>query len=143
MRVKSKIVRAAARLGQVLVSSRTRSAGLPDRADAGDGPAGHSPPSVFLPGVTEMEPADIARVLGVYATRVITPRGSTAVSGLELMTALRPPTRAVRDEASGNWVPGHNPGSLGTEPMDPAPPEATPEHPVVVDSGWRSGFLNE
>jgi hypothetical protein len=90
-----------------------------------------------------MEPADVARVLGVYATRVITPRGSTAVSGLELMTALRPPTRAVRDEASGNWVPGHNPGSLGTEPMDPAPPEATPEHPVVVDSGWNGGFLNE
>lgn len=95
------------------------------------------------PGVAEMEPADVARVLGVYATRVITPRGSTAVSGLELMTALRPPTRAVRDEASGNWVPGHNPGSLGTEPMDPAPPEATPEHPVVVDSGWSGGFLNE
>ncbi len=33
----------------------------------------------------------------VYATRVITPRGSTAVSGLELMTALRPPTKAVQD----------------------------------------------
>ena len=95
------------------------------------------------PGVSEMEPADIARVLGVYATRVITPRGSTAVSGLELMTALRPPTRAVRDEASGNWVPGHNPGSLGTEPMDPAPPEAPAEHPVVVNSGWRGGFVNE
>ncbi|MFH9590150.1 telomere-associated protein Tap [Streptomyces luteogriseus] len=95
------------------------------------------------PGVREMEPADIARVLGVYATRVITPRGSTAVSGLELMTALRPPTRAVREEASGNWVPGHNPGSLGTERMDPAPPEATPEHPVVVNSGWSGGFLNE
>ncbi|MFF4053917.1 telomere-associated protein Tap [Streptomyces chartreusis] len=95
------------------------------------------------PGVTAMEPADIARVLGVYATRVITPRGSTAVSGLELMTALRPPTRAVRDETTGNWVPGHNPGSLGTEPMDPAPPEATPEHPVVVNSGWKGGFLNE
>ncbi|WP_020139653.1 telomere-associated protein Tap [Streptomyces sp. 351MFTsu5.1] len=94
-------------------------------------------------GVSEMEPADVARVLGTYAQRVITPRGSTAVSGLELMTALRPPTRAVRDEASGNWVPGHNPGSLGTEPMDPAPPEATPEHPVVVDSGWTGGFLNE
>lgn len=95
------------------------------------------------PGVTEMEPADIARVLGVYAQRVITPRGSTAVSGLELMTALRPPTRAVQDPQTGNWVPGHNPGSLGTEPMDPAPPEATPEHPVVVDSGWSGGFLNE
>ncbi|MCM2394416.1 telomere-associated protein Tap [Streptomyces albipurpureus] len=95
------------------------------------------------PGVSEMEPADIARVLGVYAQRVITPRGSTAVSGLELMTALRPPTKAVRDEESGNWVSGRNPGSLGVEPMDPAPPEATPEHPVVVNSGWKGGFLNE
>ncbi|MER6100711.1 helix-turn-helix domain-containing protein [Streptomyces sp. NPDC001728] len=95
------------------------------------------------PGVSEMEPADIARVLGVYAQRVITPRGSTAVSGLELMTALRPPTRPKRDEETGNWISGYNPGSLGTEPMDPAPPEATPEHPVVVQSGWRGGFLNE
>ncbi|MBC2904311.1 telomere-associated protein Tap [Streptomyces cupreus] len=95
------------------------------------------------PGVADMEPADIARVLGVYAQRVITPRGSTAVSGLELMTALRPPTRPERDEATGNWISGHNPGSLGTEPMDPAPPEATQEHPVVVNSGWRGGFLNE
>src|SRR4051812_3464983 len=95
------------------------------------------------PGVAEMEPADVARVLGVYAQRVITPRGSTAVSGLELMTALRPPTRAVQDPATGNWVSGHNAGSLGTEPVDPAPPEATPEHPVVVNSGWSGGFLNE
>ncbi|MFB7171632.1 helix-turn-helix domain-containing protein [Streptomyces sp. NPDC056254] len=95
------------------------------------------------PGVAEMEPADIARVLGVYAQRVITPRGSTAVSGLELMTAMRPPTKPERDEETGNWVSSYNPGSLGTEPMDPAPPEATPEHPVVVDSGWTGGFLNE
>ncbi|MCW8102654.1 telomere-associated protein Tap [Streptomyces tauricus] len=95
------------------------------------------------PGVADMEAADIARVLGVYATRVITPRGSTAVSGLELMTALRPPTKAVQDPQSGNWVSGHNAGSLGTEPMDPAPPEATPEHPVVVNSGYSGGFLNE
>ncbi|MFJ6088111.1 telomere-associated protein Tap [Streptomyces sp. NPDC092369] len=95
------------------------------------------------PGVAEMEAADIARVLGTYAARVITPRGSTAVSGLELMTAMRPPTKAVQDPASGNWVSGHNPGSLGTGPMDPAPPEATPEHPVVVNSGWSGGFLNE
>ncbi|MFD0034076.1 telomere-associated protein Tap [Streptomyces sp. NPDC127172] len=95
------------------------------------------------PGVSEMEPADVARVLGVYAQRVITPRGSTAVSGLELMTALRPPTKAVQDPTTGNWVSGYNAGSLGTEPMDPAPPEATPEHPVVVNSGWAGGFLNE
>ncbi|MFD5398610.1 telomere-associated protein Tap [Streptomyces sp. NPDC127097] len=95
------------------------------------------------PGVAEMEPADVARVLGIYAQRVITPRGSTAVSGLELMTALRPPTRAVQDKETGNWVSGHNPGSLGTEPMHPAPPEATQEHPVVVNSSWTGGFLDE
>ncbi|MFH0178695.1 telomere-associated protein Tap [Streptomyces cacaoi] len=93
------------------------------------------------PGLAGMEPAELARVLGVYAQRVITPRGSTAVSGLELMTALRPPTRAVQDRASGNWVSGHNPGSLGTEPCDPAPPEAPPEHPVA--QGWTGGFLDE
>ncbi|MFF3346460.1 telomere-associated protein Tap [Streptomyces sp. NPDC002779] len=95
------------------------------------------------PGVADMAPADIARVLGLYAQRVITPRGSTAVSGLELMTALRPPTRPERDGTTGNWTSGHNPGSLGTQPMDPAPPEATQEHPVVVNSGWRGGFLDE
>ncbi|ASQ91810.1 helix-turn-helix transcriptional regulator [Streptomyces sp. 11-1-2] len=95
------------------------------------------------PGASEMEPADIARVLGVYALRVITPRGSTAVSGLELMTALCPPTKPERDAETGNWISGYNPGSLGTEPMDPAPPEATAEHPVVVNSGWTGGFLNE
>ncbi|MGW7007774.1 telomere-associated protein Tap [Streptomyces sp. NPDC054933] len=91
----------------------------------------------------QLPPPELARVLGVYATRVITPRGSTAVSGLELMTALRPPTRAVKDEASGEWVQGRNPGSLGTEPIDPAPPEATLEHPVVVGQGWTGGFLDE
>jgi DNA-binding transcriptional regulator YiaG len=95
------------------------------------------------PGVADMEAADVARVLGIYAQRVLTPRGSTAVSGLELMTALRPPTRAVQDRESGNWVSGHNPGSLGTEPVDPAPPEATQEHPVVVHGGWKGGFLDE
>uniref|UniRef100_UPI003F49AE6A telomere-associated protein Tap n=1 Tax=Streptomyces achromogenes TaxID=67255 RepID=UPI003F49AE6A len=95
------------------------------------------------PGVAEMEPADVARLLGTYAQRVITPRGSTAVSGLELMTALRPPTRPVRDEETGNWVSGPNPGSLGTEPMDPAPPEGQPEHPAIHRIGWKGGFLNE
>ncbi|MGR4851967.1 telomere-associated protein Tap [Streptomyces sp. LARHCF252] len=95
------------------------------------------------PGVTDLEPADIARVLGVYAQRVLTPRGSTAVSGLELMTALRPPTRAVQDRTTGQWSSGHNPGSLGTEPIDPAPPECVPEHPLAVHRGWKGGFLDE
>ncbi|KRV48326.1 transcriptional regulator [Wenjunlia vitaminophila] len=90
---------------------------------------------------TELHPADLARALAVYATRVLTPRGSTAVTGLELMTALRPPTRAVRDEASGGWGSGPNPGAL-TCPVDPAPPEATPEHPVA--QGWpKDQFLDE
>ncbi|MFJ3160038.1 telomere-associated protein Tap [Streptomyces kanasensis] len=89
----------------------------------------------------ELPPPQLARVLGVYARRVITPRGSTAVSGLELMTALRPPTRAVRDAATGAWVPGRNPGSLGEHGVDPAPPEATAEHPVA--RGWTGGFLDE
>ncbi|MFE2125210.1 telomere-associated protein Tap [Streptomyces amritsarensis] len=93
------------------------------------------------PGVAAMHPADIARVLGTYAQRVITPRGSTAVSGLELMTALRPPTKAVQE--NGTWVSGHNPGSLGSQPLAPAPPEAIAEHPVVVNSGWSGGFLSE
>ncbi|MFF8373440.1 telomere-associated protein Tap [Streptomyces lydicus] len=79
----------------------------------------------------QLEPVDIARVLGTYAARVITPRGSTAVSGLEAMTALRPPTRAVKDEETGGWVSGPMPGSLA-EAVDPAPAEAPDEHPVVA-----------
>ncbi|MGW7486634.1 telomere-associated protein Tap [Streptomyces sp. NPDC054786] len=79
----------------------------------------------------QLPPADVAAVLGTYATRVLTPRGSTAVCGLELMSALRPPTRAVKDAATGSWVSGPNPGSL-TEPVDPAPPEAPAEHPLVA-----------
>jgi hypothetical protein len=55
------------------------------------------------------------------------------------MTALRPPTRAVKDAASGEWVqdPHPAPGSLGKHPIDPAPPE----HPVA--QGWTGGFLDE
>ncbi|MGW3041783.1 telomere-associated protein Tap [Kitasatospora sp. NPDC001159] len=83
---------------------------------------------------------DLARVLGVYAQRVITPRGSSATCGLELMTALRPPTRAVRDEATGGWVSGPNPGAL-TEVVEAAPPEVPPEHPAA--QGWTGGFLDE
>ncbi|HEY5833683.1 telomere-associated protein Tap, partial [Streptomyces sp.] len=82
---------------------------------------------------------ELARVLGAYAIRVITPRGSAATSGLELMSAMRPPTRAVRNEA-GAWVSAPNPGAL-TEPVDPAPPEAPVEHPVA--QGWQRGFLDE
>ncbi|MET8630774.1 helix-turn-helix domain-containing protein, partial [Kitasatospora sp. NPDC004669] len=75
--------------------------------------------------------ADLARLLGTYATRVLTPRGSTAVSGLELVTALRPPTRAVRTEAG--WTSGPVEGSRPVKGFDPAPPEVPEVHPLAQD----------
>ncbi|MFI9191123.1 telomere-associated protein Tap [Streptomyces californicus] len=79
-----------------------------------------------------LEPAELARVLGVYAHRVMTPVGSTAVSGLELMTALNPPTRASEPDSDGKRHSEHRPGSLGKEPVDPAPCEAVDGHPVLA-----------
>lgn len=86
----------------------------------------------------QLPPAELARVLGVYAARVMTPRGSTAVTGLELMTALHPPTYAVRDEETGalRQADDKNPGSLGKDPIDPMdwPPCEVPDgHPVLKD----------
>ncbi|WP_282694605.1 helix-turn-helix domain-containing protein [Streptomyces sp. CC208A] len=81
----------------------------------------------------ELPPAELARVLGLYASRVMTPRGSTAVTGLELMTALHPPTRASEPDADGRRHSVHNPGSLGEDPLDPPPCEATDGHPVLAD----------
>lgn len=80
----------------------------------------------------QLEPAELARVLGVYAQRVMTPVGSTAVTGLHLMTALNPPTRAGQPDADGRRRSEHRPGSLGTEPMDPAPCEAPDGHSVLA-----------
>ncbi|MFG2639097.1 telomere-associated protein Tap [Streptomyces sp. NPDC048362] len=81
----------------------------------------------------QLPPAELARVLGAYATRVMTPRGSTAVTGLELMTALHPATRASEPDADGKRHSEHNPGSLGKEPVDPAPCEAPDGHPLLAD----------
>ncbi|MFI1702674.1 telomere-associated protein Tap [Streptomyces bobili] len=81
----------------------------------------------------QLPPADLARVLGVYASRVMTPRGSTAVTGLELMTALHPPTRASEPDAHGRRHSEHNPGSLGKDPVDCAPCEAPDGHPLLAD----------
>uniref|UniRef100_UPI000765EE1D telomere-associated protein Tap n=1 Tax=Streptomyces europaeiscabiei TaxID=146819 RepID=UPI000765EE1D len=80
----------------------------------------------------QLEPAELARALGVYAARVMTPVGSTAVTGLQLMTALSPPTRASEPDADGRRHREHRPGSLGTEPVDPAPCEAIDGHPVLA-----------
>ncbi|MCX5232959.1 TipAS antibiotic-recognition domain-containing protein [Streptomyces sp. NBC_00233] len=81
----------------------------------------------------DLPPVELARVLGVYASRVMTPRGSMAVTGLELMTALHPPTRASEPDTVGKRHSEHNPGSLGKDPVDPAPCEAPDGHPVLVD----------
>ncbi|MEW2343378.1 telomere-associated protein Tap [Streptomyces griseoaurantiacus] len=83
-------------------------------------------------GAAQLPPAELARVLGIYASRVMTPRGSTAVTGLELMTALHPPTRASEPDAEGTRHSVHNPGSLGKDPVDPAPCEAPDGHPVLA-----------
>ncbi|MGV9419938.1 telomere-associated protein Tap [Streptomyces sp. NPDC003674] len=81
----------------------------------------------------QLPPEDLARLLGVYASRVMTPRGSTAVTGLELMTALHPPTRASEPDADGRRHSEHNPGSLGKDPVDCAPCEAPDGHPLLKD----------
>ncbi|WP_331746003.1 telomere-associated protein Tap [Streptomyces virginiae] len=89
----------------------------------------------FWGSAAQLPPAELARVLGVYAARVMTPRGSTAVTGLELMTALHPPTYAVRDEETGvlRQAAEKTPGSLGKNPIDPAPCEAPDGHPLLKD----------
>jgi transcriptional regulator with XRE-family HTH domain len=81
----------------------------------------------------QLPPAELARLLGTYASRVMTPRGSTAVTGLELMTALHPATRASEPDADGKRHSEHNPGSLGKDPVDCAPCEAPDGHPLLKD----------
>ncbi|MEE4591264.1 helix-turn-helix domain-containing protein [Streptomyces sp. DSM 41524] len=80
----------------------------------------------------QLPPADLAQLLGTYAERVMTPCGSTAVTGLELMTALHPPTRAGEPDSDGRRHSEHNPGSLGTQPVRCAPPEAPDGHPLLA-----------
>lgn len=75
-------------------------------------------------------PTELARTLGIYTDRLLTPRGSTAVCGEELMTALRPPTRARRDPDSGRFTSAPNPRGLHTI-LEPAPPEAPNAHPLA------------
>ncbi|MEV6128920.1 helix-turn-helix transcriptional regulator [Streptomyces violaceusniger] len=80
----------------------------------------------------QLPPADLVHLLGTYADRVMTPCGSTAVTGLELMTALHPPTRAGGPDGGGRRHSEHNPGSLGTQPVQCAPPEAPDGHPLLA-----------
>ncbi|GAA2286616.1 helix-turn-helix transcriptional regulator [Streptomyces atrovirens] len=96
-------------------------------------PSWHALDSRHWGHAAQLPPADLARTLGVYASRVMTPRGSTAVTGLELMTALHPPTRASEPDATGKRHSERNPGSLGKDPVDCAPCEAPDGHPLLAD----------
>ncbi|WGD38740.1 telomere-associated protein Tap [Streptomyces cathayae] len=96
-------------------------------------PSWHALDTRHWGGAGQLPPADLAHVLGVYASQVMTPRGSTAVTGLELMTALHPPTRASEPDADGKRHSEHHPNSLGKDPVDPAPCEAPDGHPLLAD----------
>jgi hypothetical protein len=96
-------------------------------------PSWHALDSRHWGNAAQLPSAELARVLGVYASRVMTPRGPTAVTGLELMTALHPPTRASEPDADGRRHSEHNPGSLGKDPVDYVPCEAPDGHPLLAD----------
>ncbi|GLW58083.1 telomere-associated protein Tap [Kitasatospora phosalacinea] len=80
-----------------------------------------------IPESVLADPAALAVLLGTYAERVITPCGGAPVSGLELMTALRPRTRWVMnpDGTKGSALVE---GSLH-HAVDAAPCEVPDMHP--------------
>jgi hypothetical protein len=82
------------------------------------------------PKIPSMHPADLARYLGMYAQLVTTPRGTLSTTGLELMTALRPPTRAEKNEATGNFERAFNADAL-TAVYDVVECEVPDEHPKL------------
>ncbi|NEB03723.1 helix-turn-helix transcriptional regulator [Streptomyces sp. SID13726] len=82
------------------------------------------------PQLPTMHPADLARYLGTYAQLVMTPRGTASTTGLELMTALRPPTRAERNEATGEFERAFNADAL-TAVYEHVECEVPDEHPLL------------
>ncbi|MEU6350090.1 transcriptional regulator [Streptomyces sp. NPDC047072] len=88
----------------------------------------------------DLSAPELASMLGTFADLVITPRGTVAVTAEELMTALRPPTKAEWDNDKKKWVSAKVPHTLHTV-VDPAPCEAPEEHPIVAadypDEGSR------
>ncbi|MFJ5850851.1 telomere-associated protein Tap [Streptomyces sp. NPDC092903] len=79
----------------------------------------------------ELPAPELARLLGTFAQLIITPRGTVAVTAEELMTALRPPTKAEWSEEKNKYVSANVPDTLHTV-VDPAPCEAPDEHPLVA-----------
>ncbi|MEH0415997.1 telomere-associated protein Tap [Streptomyces sp. B21-083] len=88
------------------------------------------------PQLPTMHPADLARYLGLYADRVMTPRGTTSTTGLELMVALRPPTRAEKDPTTGEFKRAFNDDAL-TALYPAVECEVPDEHPVLKDKFTR------
>jgi prevent-host-death family protein len=88
--------------------------------------------------------SEVVAFLTTYSDRVMTPVSSTASTGQELMSALRPATRAWRDEHTKAVRPQWNEGALHL-PVDPAPPEATKDHPLAAgrDPKNPAQFLHE
>ncbi|MGW3652471.1 telomere-associated protein Tap [Streptomyces sp. NPDC000878] len=82
------------------------------------------------PQIPSMHPADLARYLGMYAQLVTTPRGTASTTGLELMTALRPPTRAEKNEDTGEFERAFNTDAL-TAVYDVVECEVPDEHPIL------------
>jgi hypothetical protein len=60
----------------------------------------------------------------------MTPCGTTAVTGLELMTALRPPTRAEKDETTGEFKSAFNDNAF-TVVYEVVECEVPDEHPKL------------
>lgn len=88
--------------------------------------------------VGDLPAPELARLLGSFARMVITPRGTVAVTAEELMTAVRPPTKAVWSEEENKYVSAKVPDTLHTV-VDPAPCEAPEEHPLVADDYPEEG----
>ena len=82
------------------------------------------------PKIPSMHPADLARYLGMYAQLVTTPRGTLSTTGVELMTALRPPTRAEKNEDTGEFERAFNADAL-TGVYDVVACEVPDEHPML------------
>ncbi|WP_323187678.1 hypothetical protein [Streptomyces sp. NBC_01275] len=70
---------------------------------------------------------------GRVRARMVAPRGSAAVAGLELMTVLRPQCRASEPGEDGERRSGHDPGGLGEDPVESAPCEVPDGRLLVRD----------
>ncbi|MEU6350337.1 hypothetical protein ABZ896_13530 [Streptomyces sp. NPDC047072] len=83
-------------------------------------------------------PAELARYLGTYAQLVITLRGTASTTGLDLMSALRPPTRTEKNEAADEFERAFNADAL-TAVYQHMEREVPDEHPMLKGSRSSDG----